>query len=66
MMIMSFFSLPQATDETLLDKLKQEHQDNPFFESSPADLTFVVQHFAGSVKYHIKVEYNSQEASIFF
>uniref|UniRef100_H3DBQ4 Myosin IXB n=1 Tax=Tetraodon nigroviridis TaxID=99883 RepID=H3DBQ4_TETNG len=45
--------LPQATDKTLLDKLKQLHQDNPFFiTSSDADLTFVIQHFAGAVKYH--------------
>ncbi|XP_041658409.1 unconventional myosin-IXb-like isoform X2 [Cheilinus undulatus] len=48
-------SLPQATDETLLDKLKQQHQDNPFFiESSNTESTFVIQHFAGPVKYHTK------------
>ncbi|KAM9349556.1 unconventional myosin-IXb isoform 2-T2 [Symphorus nematophorus] len=48
-------SLPQATDETLFDKLKQQHQDNPFFvPSSNAELTFVIQHFAGRVKYHVK------------
>lgn len=59
-------SLPQATDETLLNKLKQQHQDNPFFvPSSNTELTFVIQHFAGRVKYHIKVEYISQTANIF-
>ncbi|XP_076601854.1 unconventional myosin-IXb isoform X2 [Chaetodon auriga] len=48
-------SIPQATDETLLDKLKLQHQDNPFFvTSSNTELTFVIQHFAGRVKYHIK------------
>uniref|UniRef100_A0A671YXG7 Uncharacterized protein n=1 Tax=Sparus aurata TaxID=8175 RepID=A0A671YXG7_SPAAU len=48
-------SLPQATDETLLDKLKQQHQDNPFFVlSSDTEPAFVVQHFAGRVTYHIK------------
>ncbi|TKS79486.1 Unconventional myosin-IXb [Collichthys lucidus] len=48
-------SIPEATDETLLDKLKQQHRDNPFFvPSSNTELTFVIQHFAGSVKYHIK------------
>ncbi|XP_042353404.1 unconventional myosin-IXb [Plectropomus leopardus] len=48
-------SRPQATDETLLDKLKQQHQDNPFFvPSSNTEMTFVIQHFAGRVKYHIK------------
>lgn len=60
------FSLPQATDETLLDKLKQQHQDNPFFiPSSNTELTFVIQHFAGRVKYHIKVEYISHSANSF-
>uniref|UniRef100_A0A8P4JXB0 Myosin-IXb n=1 Tax=Dicentrarchus labrax TaxID=13489 RepID=A0A8P4JXB0_DICLA len=48
-------NLPQATDETLLDKLKEQHQENPFFvSSSKTELTFVIQHFAGRVKYHIK------------
>ncbi|XP_035861011.1 unconventional myosin-IXb isoform X3 [Sander lucioperca] len=48
-------NLPKATDETLLDKLKQQHQDNPFFVPSlNTELTFVIQHFAGRVKYHIK------------
>ncbi|XP_045907554.1 unconventional myosin-IXb-like isoform X2 [Micropterus dolomieu] len=48
-------SLTQATDKTLLDKLKHQHQDNPFFvPSSNTELTFVIQHFAGRVKYHIK------------
>lgn len=57
--------LPQAADETMLDKLKQLLQDNPFFiTSSKADLTFVIQHFAGAVKYHIEVECNSQEANV--
>ncbi|XP_039999529.1 unconventional myosin-IXb isoform X2 [Xiphias gladius] len=47
--------LPEATDETLLDRLKQQHQDNPLFVPSPnTKLTFAIQHFAGSVKYHIK------------
>ncbi|XP_029309777.1 unconventional myosin-IXb isoform X2 [Cottoperca gobio] len=48
-------NLPDATDETLLDKLKQQHQQNPFFvPSSNTEPTFVIQHFAGRVKYHIK------------
>lgn len=58
--------LPQAADETLLDKLQRQHQDNSFFvTASNADLTFVIQHFAGTVKYHIQVECNSQEANVF-
>ncbi|TDH05911.1 hypothetical protein EPR50_G00127270 [Perca flavescens] len=48
-------NLPKATDETLLDKLKQQHRDNPFFVPSlNTEPTFVIQHFAGRVKYHIK------------
>ncbi|XP_071346330.1 unconventional myosin-IXb isoform X2 [Trachinotus anak] len=48
-------NLPQGTDETLLDKLKQQHQDNPLFMASPnTKPTFAIQHFAGSVEYHIK------------
>uniref|UniRef100_A0A7N6FFR8 Myosin IXb n=1 Tax=Anabas testudineus TaxID=64144 RepID=A0A7N6FFR8_ANATE len=48
-------SLPQATDETLLDKLKQHHQDNPLFVLSPnRKSTFTIQHFAGRVNYDIK------------
>ncbi|XP_018533370.1 unconventional myosin-IXb isoform X2 [Lates calcarifer] len=47
--------LPETTDETLLDKLKQQHQDNPLFvPSSNAEPTFAIRHFAGSVEYHIK------------
>ncbi|KAK1879442.1 Unconventional myosin-IXb [Dissostichus eleginoides] len=48
-------SLPEATDETLWDKLQQQHQDNPFFEpASNTESTFVIQHFAGRVTYQIK------------
>lgn len=57
--------LPRATDETLLDKLKQQHQDNPLFVASPnTKLTFTIQHFAGRVEYHIKVEYLSPTTNI--
>ncbi|KAM7379577.1 hypothetical protein PAMP_005123 [Pampus punctatissimus] len=48
-------NLPQATDETLLFKFKQQHQDNAFFvPTTYRKPTFVIQHFAGRVKYHIK------------
>uniref|UniRef100_A0A3Q1GTE7 Myosin IXb n=1 Tax=Acanthochromis polyacanthus TaxID=80966 RepID=A0A3Q1GTE7_9TELE len=48
-------SLPQATDENLMDKLKQQFQDNPLFvPSQNTEPTFVIQHFAGRVKYHVK------------
>ncbi|XP_078143628.1 unconventional myosin-IXb isoform X2 [Centroberyx gerrardi] len=48
-------NLPQATDETLLDELKRQHQDNPFFIATTVmEPVFVIQHFAGRVKYQIK------------
>ncbi|XP_059420240.1 unconventional myosin-IXb-like [Carassius carassius] len=46
---------PQATDSTLLEKFKQEHQENPFFVQTPVrEPAFVIWHFAGKVKYQIK------------
>nr|XP_020447008.1 unconventional myosin-IXb-like isoform X2 [Monopterus albus] len=48
-------NLPQATDESLFDKLKQQHQTNPFFVlTQPTKAAFTIQHFAGRVTYHIK------------
>ncbi|XP_070700770.1 unconventional myosin-IXb [Pempheris klunzingeri] len=48
-------NLPEATDETLLGKLKQQHRDNPVFvPSSNTESTFAILHFAGRVTYHIK------------
>ncbi|XP_039510729.1 unconventional myosin-IXb isoform X3 [Pimephales promelas] len=48
-------NFPQATDSTLLDKFKQQHQDNAFFVQTPVrEPAFVIRHFAGKVKYQIK------------
>lgn len=48
-------NLPQATDSTLLEKFKQQHQDNQFFAQTPVrEPAFVILHFAGKVKYQIK------------
>ncbi|XP_067308478.1 unconventional myosin-IXb isoform X4 [Pseudorasbora parva] len=48
-------NFPQATDSTLLEKLKQQHQDNAFFVQTPVrEPAFVIRHFAGKVKYQIK------------
>lgn len=50
-------SFPQATDSTLLEKFKQQHQDNAFFVQTPVrEPAFVIRHFAGKVKYQIKVK----------
>lgn len=49
-------SFPHATDKTLLAKFKQQHQGNKYFIPTPVmEPAFVIQHFAGKVKYHIKV-----------
>ncbi|XP_051984429.1 unconventional myosin-IXb isoform X2 [Xyrauchen texanus] len=48
-------NFPHATDSTLLEKFKQQHQDNPFFVQTPVrEPAFVILHFAGKVKYQIK------------
>ncbi|XP_076008922.1 unconventional myosin-IXb isoform X3 [Genypterus blacodes] len=48
-------NFPHATDNTLLAKFKQQHQGNKYFVSTPVmEPAFVIQHFAGKVKYQIK------------
>ncbi|XP_029929747.1 unconventional myosin-IXb isoform X2 [Myripristis murdjan] len=48
-------NLCEATDGTLLDKMKLQHQDNPFFVLTTAtEPAFIIQHFAGRVAYQIK------------
>lgn len=49
-------SFPHATDETLLAKFKQQHQGNKYFVPTPVmEPAFVIRHFAGKVKYQVKV-----------
>uniref|UniRef100_A0AAQ5ZNB5 Myosin IXB n=1 Tax=Amphiprion ocellaris TaxID=80972 RepID=A0AAQ5ZNB5_AMPOC len=48
-------NFPHATDKTLLAKFKQQHQGNKYFIPTPVmEPAFVIQHFAGRVKYQIK------------
>uniref|UniRef100_A0A3Q2U3P4 Myosin IXB n=1 Tax=Fundulus heteroclitus TaxID=8078 RepID=A0A3Q2U3P4_FUNHE len=48
-------NFPHATDKTLLAKFKQQHHGNKYFIPTPVmEPAFVIQHFAGKVKYHIK------------
>ncbi|XP_072544619.1 unconventional myosin-IXb isoform X2 [Salminus brasiliensis] len=48
-------SFPHATDDTLLAKFKQQHQENAFFVPTPVmEPAFVILHYAGKVKYQIK------------
>lgn len=49
-------SFPHATSQTLLAKFKQQHEDNRYFLGTPVlEPAFIIQHFAGRVKYQIKV-----------
>ncbi|KAM5237945.1 unconventional myosin-IXb [Ctenodactylus gundi] len=48
-------NFPHATSQTLLAKFKQQHEDNKYFVGTPVmEPAFVIQHFAGRVKYQIK------------
>lgn len=54
-------SFPHATDETLLAKFKQQHLGNKYFVPTQVmEPAFVIQHFAGKVKYQIKVRCREQ------
>jgi len=49
-------SFPHATNQTLLAKFKQQHEENKFFIGTPVmEPAFIIRHFAGKVKYQIKV-----------
>nr|XP_057922694.1 unconventional myosin-IXb [Doryrhamphus excisus] len=48
-------TIPQSTDEAVLDKLKLRLKDNSLFATSiDSESLFVIQHFAGSIQYCIK------------
>lgn len=52
----SLRSFPRATSQTLLAKFKQQHEDNKYFLGTPVrEPAFIIRHFAGRVKYQIKV-----------
>ncbi|XP_062946644.1 unconventional myosin-IXa [Cynocephalus volans] len=48
-------NFPQATNQTLLDKFKHQHEENSYIEF-PAVLepAFIIKHYAGKVKYGVK------------
>uniref|UniRef100_A0A7M4FKU1 Myosin IXB n=1 Tax=Crocodylus porosus TaxID=8502 RepID=A0A7M4FKU1_CROPO len=48
-------NFPHATNQTLLAKFKQQHEENKFFVGTPVmEPAFIIWHFAGKVKYQIK------------
>ena len=58
-------SFPHATSQTLLAKFKQQHEDNRYFLGTPVmEPAFIIQHFAGKVKYQIKVRSHLSPLSI--
>lgn len=60
-------SFPHATDQTLLAKFKQQHQGNKYFVPTPVmEPAFVIQHFAGKVKYQVKVRMMSKDCFFYF
>lgn len=48
-------NFPGASDETVLNKFVNHHNDNPLFEVPPCrQSAFVIRHYAGKVKYQIR------------
>lgn len=49
-------SFPGATNETLLQKFHNEHKESEFYKVPPQrDHGFIIKHYAGKVKYSVKV-----------
>lgn len=50
------FSFPQASNQTLLDKFKRQHEGNTYIEfPAVMEPAFIIRHYAGKVKYGVKV-----------
>ncbi|XP_059953058.1 unconventional myosin-IXa isoform X5 [Mesoplodon densirostris] len=48
-------NFPQATNQTLLDKFKHQHEENSYIEfPAVMEPAFIIRHYAGKVKYGIK------------
>ncbi|XP_004421824.1 PREDICTED: unconventional myosin-IXa isoform X7 [Ceratotherium simum simum] len=48
-------NFPQATNQTLLDKFKHQHEENSYIEfPAVMEPAFIIKHYAGKVKYGIK------------
>ncbi|XP_075288283.1 unconventional myosin-IXa isoform X4 [Opisthocomus hoazin] len=48
-------NFPQATNQTLLDKLKRQHEGNSYIEfPAVMEPAFIIKHYAGKVKYGVK------------
>ncbi|XP_061077056.1 unconventional myosin-IXAa-like isoform X1 [Conger conger] len=48
-------NFPQATNQTLLDKFKRQHEGNRYIEfPAVMEPAFIIHHYAGKVKYGVK------------
>ncbi|XP_061671283.1 unconventional myosin-IXAa isoform X3 [Syngnathoides biaculeatus] len=48
-------NFPQATNQTLLDKFKRQHEGNRYIEfPAVMEPAFIIRHYAGKVKYGVK------------
>lgn len=48
-------NFPQATNQTLLDKFKRQHEENSYIEfPAVMEPAFIIKHYAGKVKYGVK------------
>uniref|UniRef100_A0A8C3RUG5 Myosin IXA n=1 Tax=Chelydra serpentina TaxID=8475 RepID=A0A8C3RUG5_CHESE len=48
-------NFPQATNQTLLDKFKRQHEGNSYIEfPAVMEPAFIIKHYAGKVKYGVK------------
>ncbi|XP_067256324.1 unconventional myosin-IXAa isoform X5 [Chanodichthys erythropterus] len=48
-------NFPQATNQTLLDKFKRQHEGNGYIEfPAVMEPAFIIKHYAGKVKYGVK------------
>ncbi|KAI5101352.1 unconventional myosin-IXa isoform X12, partial [Silurus meridionalis] len=48
-------NFPQATNQTLLDKFKRQHEGNSYIEfPTVMEPAFIIKHYAGKVKYGVK------------
>ncbi|XP_030620550.1 unconventional myosin-IXAa [Chanos chanos] len=48
-------NFPQATNQTLLDKFKRQHEGNIYIEfPAVMEPAFIIRHYAGKVKYGVK------------
>ncbi|KAL2088445.1 hypothetical protein ACEWY4_015344 [Coilia grayii] len=48
-------NFPQATNQTLLDKFKRQHEGNSYIEfPAVMEPAFIIRHYAGKVKYRVK------------